>query len=135
MKTVTIGILAKEAGVSLEAIRFYEQRGLVPHPPRTKSGYRVYAPETARRLRFIKRAQELGFSLKEIKELLALRASPAGKGAEVRGRTGAKIREIESKIRTLETMKQTLVGLQDRCPGCCPASECPILEGFEEGAE
>lgn len=133
MKPLTIGVLAQQTGVSLEAIRFYERRSLIPNPPRTKSGYRAYPPETAKRLRFIKRAQELGFSLKEVKELLALRASPTAKGSDVRKRTSAKIQEIEAKIRTLAGMKDALVKLAQTCPGgCCPASECPILEGFED---
>src|SRR5689334_488081 len=100
MKGLTIGTLARETGVTLEAIRFYERRGLVPDPPRSSSGYRVYPAETARRLRFIKRAQELGFSLSEVKELLSLRASPTGKSTDVRERTTAKIQDIEAKILT-----------------------------------
>jgi MerR family transcriptional regulator, copper efflux regulator len=132
MKQLTIGGLAQQAGVTLEAIRFYERRGLVPPPPRSKSGYRVYPPETAKRLRFIKRAQELGFSLKEIKELLALRVSPTAKGSEVLKRTAAKIQDIEAKIRTLAAMKDALANLADRCPGGCSASKCPILDAFED---
>ena len=132
MKPFTIGVLARETGVTLEAIRFYERRGLVPSPPRSKSGYRVYPPETAKRLRFIKRAQALGFSLEEVKELLALRASPTAKSTDVRKRTTDKIQDIEAKIRTLEDMKSALVNLTNTCSGCCPASECPILDSFED---
>lgn len=73
METLTIGQLAKNAGVNIETIRYYERRGLIPEPPRRESGYRQYSPEFVTRIQFIKRAQELGFSLNEIAELLALR--------------------------------------------------------------
>src|SRR3989442_10720788 len=75
MKSLTIGRLAKQAGVNVETVRFYERRGLLPKPPRSASGYRLFPAETARRLKFIRRAQELGFSLTEIRELLLLRVS------------------------------------------------------------
>lgn len=75
-KPLTIGRLAQEAGINLETVRYYERRGLLPKPPRTASGYRMFPPEAARRLRFIKLAQDLGFSLREVRELLALRTSP-----------------------------------------------------------
>jgi DNA-binding transcriptional MerR regulator len=70
-KSLTIGRLAQQVGINLETVRFYERQGLLPKPPRSTSGYRLFPAEAARRLRFIKRAQELGFSLNEIRELLA----------------------------------------------------------------
>lgn len=76
MEGLTIGRLAREAGVNSETIRFYERRGLIPKPPRPATGYRRYPPETVRRVRFIRHAKELGFSLKEILELLSLRLDP-----------------------------------------------------------
>lgn len=130
-KPLSIGALAKQAGVNLETVRFYERRGLLPDPPRTESGYRMYPSEAVRRLRFIKRAQELGFSLNEIDELLALRSSPRGSSAEVRRRAEAKIEDIEAKLRTLQSMKRTLQKLASSCAGCGPASECPILESLD----
>ena len=86
-KPLSIGSLAKQAGVNLETLRFYERRGLLPEPPRTKSGYRMYPSEAVKRLRFIKRAQELGFSLDEVEELLALQLSPRGTSAQVKRRS------------------------------------------------
>lgn len=130
-KPLSIGTLAKEVGVNLETVRFYERRGLLPEPPRTEAGYRMYPSEAVRRLRFIKRAQELGFSLNEIEELLALRLSSRGTSAQVRRRAEAKISDIDAKIRTLESMKRSLQKLTKSCPACGPASECPILESLE----
>src|SRR6516225_4443730 len=101
---LTISRLAQLGGVNLETIRYYEREGLLPKPPRTEAGYRLFPSETARRLRFIKRAQELGFSLGEIRELLTLRMKPGTKREHIRSRAEAKITDIEQKIRTLEAM-------------------------------
>src|SRR5438309_665157 len=135
MKGLTIGTLAKQSGVNLETVRFYERRGLMPEPPRTKSGYRLYPPDAARRVRFIKRAQELGFSLKEVQELLALRISPRATSSDTRNRAEAKIADIDGKIKTLESMQATLRKLAKSCMACAPASECPILESLDGGNE
>ena len=89
MKALTIGHLAKEAGVNLETVRYYERRGLLPRPPRSPSGYRLFPAESRKRLRFIRRAQELGFSLREIRELLSLRLAHSTDGAAVRRRAEA----------------------------------------------
>ena len=129
---LTIGRLARLGGVNLETIRYYEREGLLPKPPRTKAGYRLFPSETARRLRFIKRAQVLGFSLGEIRELLALRIKPGTKREHIRARAETKIADIEQKIRTLEAMKKTLRKMTERCDGCGPLSECPILESLDE---
>jgi len=107
MKSLTIGHLAKEAGVNLETVRYYERRGLLPRPPRSASGYRLFPTEAARRLRFIRRAQELGFSLTEIGELLSLRVSRRTTSTDIRARAEAKISDIEAKIKGLESMKKT----------------------------
>ena len=88
-RPLTIGRLAQEVGINLETVRFYERRGLLRKPPRGASGYRLFPADAARRLKFIKRAQELGFSLHEIRELLALRMSPRTKSKKVRSRTEA----------------------------------------------
>jgi MerR family mercuric resistance operon transcriptional regulator len=130
MKALTIGRLAKEAGVNLETVRYYERRGLLPRPPRSESGYRLFPDETAGRLRFIRRAQELGFSLAEIRELLSLRVSRTAKRTDVRRRAEAKIADIDAKIRSLESMKKTLRNLTRVCTGCGPIAECPILESL-----
>ena len=130
-KSLTIGRLARQAGINLETVRYYERRGLLPKPPRTPSGYRLFPADATKRLRFIRRAQELGFSLKEIRELLALRLSSRTTSAEVRKRAEAKIADIERKIKTLEVMRKSLRKLTNSCAGCEPVSECPILEGLE----
>jgi MerR family copper efflux transcriptional regulator len=131
VKPLTIGQLAKQAGVNLETVRYYERRGLLPKPPRsTSSGYRQFPVDASRRLRFIRRAQELGFSLAEIRELLSLGVSRNTKSAAIRTRTEAKIADIDSKIRSLESMKKTLQKLTRTCDGCAPVSECPILESL-----
>jgi Hg(II)-responsive transcriptional regulator len=133
MKSRTIGRVAREGGVNLETIRYYEREGLLPKPPRTTSGYRIFPEDTARRLRFIKRAQELGFSLKEIRELLSLRTKPGAKRADMRALTAAKITDIDQRIRTLEAMKKSLQGLTECCDGRGSLATCPILESLDEG--
>jgi len=134
-KPFTIGRLAREVGINLETVRFYERRGLLPKPPRSASGYRLFPSEAARRLKFIKRAQELGFSLSEIRELLALRMSPRTTSGEIRKRTEAKIADIEGKIKSLDSMRKSLVKLARSCGGCAPLSECPILESLDREGE
>lgn len=134
MKRLTIGELAKRCGVNLETIRYYERVGLLPKPPRTKAGYRIFPDDAPRRLRFVKKAQELGFSLREIKELLALRIEPSKTRADVRERALAKIADLDQKLRTLRKMKSALVKLTAACHGNGPLSDCPILEGLDQGA-
>jgi MerR family copper efflux transcriptional regulator len=132
VKSLTIGKLAKDAGVNLETVRYYERRGLLPKPPRsTSSGYRQFPEDAARRLRFIRRAQELGFSLAEIGELLSLRVSRTSTSGAIRTRTEAKIADIDSKIRTLESMKKSLQRLTNACDGCAPMADCPILDSLD----
>ncbi len=131
MKSLTIGHLAKQAGVNLETVRFYERRGLLPRPPRSASGYRLFPVDATRRLRFIRRAQELGFSLNEIRELLSLRVSRTTRSADIRARAEAKAADIEAKIRSLESMRRTLRKLTKVCDGCAPATQCPILESLD----
>jgi MerR family mercuric resistance operon transcriptional regulator len=135
MKSLTIGQLARRAGVGVETVRFYERQGLLEEPSRRESGYRQYAEDVVARLRFIKRAKELGFSLKEIKELLALRVDPSTTCAEVKKQAAAKIDDIEEKIRTLQRMKNALVKLAAVCRGRGPTSECPILDALDKEEE
>ena len=130
-KSLTIGHLAKQAAVNLETVRYYERRGLLPRPPRSASGYRLFPAEAARRLRFIRRAQELGFSLTEIGELLSLRVSRSTTSGDIRARAKAKIADIEAKIKSLESMKNALRKLTSACEGCIPVTECPILESLD----
>jgi MerR family mercuric resistance operon transcriptional regulator len=130
--SLRIGDVAKRAGVNLQTIRYYEQEGLLPRPPRLASGYRVFPDTAVRQVRFIKRAQELGFSLAEIRDLLSLRASAGANAQDVRSRARAKIADIEDKIRSLQAMKDALATLAERCPGCGPLSDCPILDALDE---
>jgi MerR family mercuric resistance operon transcriptional regulator len=133
MEGLTIGRLAREGQVNVETIRYYERRGLLPRPPRQPSGYRMFPPSAVQVLRFVKTAQGLGFSLEEIKELLALRIQPGRSCADVRGRAERKIGEIDQKIRTLQSMRKALVRLAAACSGRGPVSDCPILESLEAG--
>lgn len=129
-ETLTIGQVAKLADVGIETIRFYEREGLIEEPPRRESGYREYTDDVVTRLTFIKRAQELGFSLKEISELLSLRLHPKANCAEVKKRAEAKVTDVETKMRDLQRMKKALMGLIASCVASRPVSECPILEAF-----
>jgi Hg(II)-responsive transcriptional regulator len=129
--SLKIGEVAERGGVNLQTIRYYEREGLLPEPPRLASGYRMFPEIAVRRVRFIKRAQELGFSLAEIRDLLSLR-DDAGAGArQMRERIKAKIAAIEQKIRTLRAMKDALHRMTEKCPGCGPLSECPILDELD----
>jgi MerR family transcriptional regulator, copper efflux regulator len=127
MKTLTIGQVAEQAAVGVETVRFYEREGLIPSPPRTPAGYRQYSADTVERLRFIQRAKELGFSLRETQELLALRLGAGTSAAHVRARAAEKVEDIGRKIRDLEAMRASLAALMDRCAGDGGLDTCPIL--------
>ena len=129
-----IGEVAERGAVNLQTIRYYEREGLLPEPPRLESGYRMFPESTVGRVRFIKRAQELGFTLSEIKELLSLRVDRQRGSGAVKALAEAKVRDIEGKIRALEAMKRALTHLSGMCSGRGPASECPILESLDSEA-
>ena len=131
MGRLTIGEVAKQAQVGIETLRYYERTGLVARPPRSESNYRLYPQETVRRVQFIKRAQELGFSLKEITELLVLRSAPETPCADIRQRALDKITTIEEKIRTLTAMKHALAKLIEECSGQGEITDCPILAALD----
>lgn len=135
MDALTIGKVAKQAGVGIETIRFYEREGLIAEPPRRESGYRQYPPQTVDRVRFIKRAKELGFSLREIRELLSLRAKPSAGCADVLKRARKKTDDIDERIRTLQAMRRALSKLMSECTGRGPVSECPILDALDRKKE
>ena len=118
---LTVGRLARQAGVGVPTIRFYERRGLLPKPARRASGYRDYSPDTVRRVRFIRHAQELGFSLREVAELLSLSMDPRSSCADVRVRTAEKIADIDAKLTSLGRMRAALGDLINSCPGDAPA--------------
>jgi MerR family mercuric resistance operon transcriptional regulator len=131
MDGLTIGKVARGAGLAIDTVRYYEREGLLNKPARTPSGYRHYAPDAVARLRFIRQAKDLGFSLSEIKELLALRVAPGKSCADVRARAEAKIADVEQRITQLNRMKRALAKLANACSGHGPTSECPILETLE----
>lgn len=123
-----IGELAKMAGVGVETIRFYERKGLVAQPSRPAAGgFRSYPEETVARLRFIRQAQDIGFSLRETRELLSLQLDPSADCGEVRGHAQAKLDEVKRKITSLECIKQALEELIEACPGEGALRECSIL--------
>jgi MerR family mercuric resistance operon transcriptional regulator len=130
MRNLTIGHLARKAQVNVETIRYYERRGLIPEPPRRESGYRQYSEDAVSRIQFIKRAKKLGFSLKEISELLSLRVDPNTTCGDVKSRAEAKTAEVEEKMRALQRMKKALTKLTALCRGSGPTSECPIIEAL-----
>jgi MerR family mercuric resistance operon transcriptional regulator len=127
MGTFTIGQLAQRAGVGVETIRFYEREGLIAEPPRRSSGYRDYPPDAVMRIVFIRRAKELGFSLKEINELLELRVRPRRNCAHVKRNADAKIADIDTKMAGLRRMRRALQELTKACEKRTPTTECPIL--------
>jgi MerR family copper efflux transcriptional regulator len=133
MGTMTIGQLAQAAGVGVETVRFYEREGLLAEPPRRASGYRQYPEAAVARVQFIRHAKELGFSLKEIGELLELRLARGVSCAAVQRRAMAKIEDIEARIAALRRMKRALAKLAATCGDRGAASECPILEALEAG--
>jgi MerR family mercuric resistance operon transcriptional regulator len=135
MKPLTIGQVARRAEVGVETVRFYERQGLLEEPARKESGYRQYTRDVVARLRFIRRAKELGFTLKEIADLLALRLDPDTSCGEVRGRAKAKINDIEAKIRDLQRMRQALDKLVASCRGRGPIRACPILDALDNEKE
>jgi len=127
---LTIGRLAAAAGVTTDTVRFYERLGLIDEPARSPSNYRLYPAGDAARLRFIKRAKELGFSLNEIRELLFLRHDPNATKAEVKARAEAKIKAIRAKINDLTRILAALEQVTAACDGHGPAGDCPILRAL-----
>ena len=133
MNGLTIGKVAKSAGIGIETVRFYEKQGLINPPPRSDSNYRIYPEQVVVRLRFIKRAKSLGFTLHEIKELLSFRHDPQATKADIKRQTEAKIENIKQKISDLTRMQKALETLDESCDGHGPTSECPILDALESG--
>lgn len=128
---LSTGDLARASGVGVQTLRYYERRGILPCPERRGSTQRRYEPEAVQLVRFVKRAQALGFSLEEIQELLDLRSVPDLRCATVQARVRHKLGEIEARIHDLEAMRDTLGELALRCTGQEPVRECVILQAFE----
>jgi Hg(II)-responsive transcriptional regulator len=131
MDVLTIGQLAKQARVNRETVRCYERRHLLQRPSRSAAGYRVFSDDAVSRLQFIRHAKMLGFSLEEIKELLALRINSIDTCERVRQRTQAKIADIEDKIESLERIRRALSELVTACSRRRKTNECPILNCLE----
>jgi MerR family transcriptional regulator, copper efflux regulator len=130
MEALGIGQLAKRGGVGIDTVRYYERNGLLTPHTRLASGYRRYSQLELARLRFIRRAQALGFTLKEIKELLALSAQrDVGR---VKRSAQAKLKDVQSRIAALERMRDGLATLIDACPGHGRAADCPILRTLND---
>lgn len=133
MPGLTIGKAAKAAEINIETIRYYERQGLIQQPASGKEGgYRKYGDETVKRLIFIKIAKNLGFSLKEIKDLLILKSQPKAKGSAVKAKVDLKIEQIDQRIADLQAIKATLQNLNSKCSGDMSVSECPILKGLSQ---
>lgn len=130
MSAMTIGRLAKQIGVNIDTIRYYERNRLLPEPARRLSGYREYGPTDVARLRFIMRAKDLGFTLAEIAELLSLSADRDVKG--VKRRAEAHLEQVEHKIRELQRVRRGLKTLVAACPGHGDPEHCPIIAALSE---
>ena len=131
MESLKIGQVAGKTGIGVETIRFYERQGLIDEPPRRESGYREYPETVVERIRFIKRAKELGFSLKEIRDLLHLRMRPDTTCAELKQQVFVKIDDVAAKLRDLERIHGALNRLAQSCEGEGPLSDCPVLDALE----
>lgn len=135
MEVFSIGQVARLSGVGIETIRFYERKGLLEEPARRISGYRQYAEDVVKQIRFIKRAQQLGFSLKEIRELLTLRVDAQTSCEQVKERTAAKLTEVEQKMAELQRMRQALLQVASLCDGGGSKSHCPMLDALDHNSE
>ena len=133
METYTRSELAKLVGVNKETLRYYETRKLIEPPRRSRSGYRLYRNEDAKRIRFIKNAQKLGFSLDEIAELLSLQVAKKGRRDTVLQKARNKKSEIDNRIEKLNNLKEALDRLIDACESSENNDKCPILTFLEEG--
>jgi MerR family copper efflux transcriptional regulator len=129
--TLSIGAVAKRAGVAIDTIRYYEREGLLPEPARRPSGYRSYGEGTVAQLRFIRRAKTLGFTLEEIRELLALSADRQRGVKAVKQRAQRRLAEIEARIAELERVRAGLAELIAACPGHGAPEQCPILRALD----
>jgi len=135
MKPLTIGALARRAGVGVETVRFYERKGLVRRPPRPERSFRVYPEETVARIRFVRQAQTLGFTLREIAGLLGLRVKPGTDSAAVRSRAVAKLANVEARLAELESIRAALAKLVAGCSGRGAVESCTILGALADLAE
>jgi Hg(II)-responsive transcriptional regulator len=132
MDGMTRGDVAEKADVNPETLRYYEREELIPKPRRSDGGIRLYDESYVERLRFIRRAKELGFTLAEIKGLLELRVEEGATCRDVKARAETKIEEVEARIRDLRRIRDALSQLADSCDReDKPTSECPILDALD----
>lgn len=129
---VTIGVLAQQSGLGIETIRYYEREGLLPKPMRTASNYRTYGDDAGRRLRFIRRAKDLGFTLQEIRKLLDLSANSHADAGHFKAVAKEKIGWIDQRLQELQAMREVLARAIDACPGHGSKEKCPVLALFSE---
>jgi DNA-binding transcriptional MerR regulator len=137
LRTMQIGQVAQSTGLSIDTIRFYEKQALVPQPPRTSAGYRIYQERDVERLRLIGRVQNLGFSLQEIREILLIENGEGDGCAHVRDLVAAKIDQVKEKIAELKRFESHLRKAQKQCNAALMKScnaECPVLEELESDA-
>ncbi len=127
-----IGEVASRADVNVQTLRYYERRGLLPAPRRRASGYREYPNDAVRLVRFIKRAQELGFTLRDIQELIDLRQNRAKSRAQVRALAAAKVSDIAARVRCLNAMRRALEELVHACDCDGTTRACPIIEALDD---
>jgi MerR family copper efflux transcriptional regulator len=127
-----IGTVSREAGVNAQTLRYYERRGLLPKTGRLASGYREYDPATVGLVRFIKNAQELGFTLNEIRELITLRENRSHSAEDVRRVATRKIEEMDRRIRQLTDMKGELAALVEQCNATRCKDDCVIIDAFDD---
>lgn len=133
--SMKIGQVARASGVSVETLRYYERLGLLDAAERAPySNYRTFPPSTVRSLRFIRRVQNLGFSLAEIKELLELRTSRGARAIEVRTTVERKLAAVRHKIRDLKRIKSSLERLSESCDGRGAVGHCAILDALDSDA-
>lgn len=131
-QNMRIGELAELSGLSIDTIRFYEKQGLIPAPRRTESNYRVYGPDTLRRLVFIRKARDLGFTLSEVAQLLALSEDHSAGAGDVRERARDKLRDLDRRLTEMQAMRHSLSKLVEACSGEGPGQTCPILAALTE---
>ena len=131
MELLNIGQVAKQTGITVETVRFYEKKNLIDAPLRSESGYRQYPLDTVKRVRFIQRAKDVGFTLKDIGELLDLRQVPGTSCTDIKLRATQKIEEVDLKIRDLKKIHDALARMIMKCSGSGALSQCPILEELD----
>ena len=128
-----IGEVAKIAGVHVETVRFYERQGIIRQPAKPPMGIRRYSSENINRIRFVKHAQALGFTLHEVKDLLALRTAGSSSCGRVQAQAAGKLKLVQEKLAALQRLEKTLTSFLEECgrPKRSTTEECPVLQALE----